>query len=465
MKAIDCQGFAGAFTLGMAQAGFNVVGKRENEGGFGVPLVEANRGLISPDLKIQVEVPEGWEPGDVEVVFGNPPCSGFSMMSTAATEAKRFGGTEGYERINECMWDLVRFAAKCRPQVVVMESVQAAYSKGRPLMQELRDEMERLTGERYDLTHVLHNAAGVGGASIRRRYFMVLSKPELRFGIDPQDVEHVTTVRDLFTDLSDQPLSVDPMPYAKQDDELDPALPGMALRSASGLVDGHELLWNRMTAGKAWLAAHGWRPNEKSGKAFARLEEQGITEEDIFASPMNHARKEGDDPFVPTIYTSTHPFCPDRLHPDKASPVMTGTGAQDFIHPWHHRTITFREVARIMGWPDDWSLAPIWQAGRPATTQKWLGKGITVQVGHWIGGWVAAALEGEPGDFRGYPIGDRERVINFTNDHKAVYDERTGEVRDARSAAVRKEMEVTRWEQIIADRAEAEEEPEEEVVA
>ncbi|MGO1835522.1 MAG: DNA cytosine methyltransferase, partial [Actinomycetaceae bacterium] len=139
-------------------------------------------------------------------------------------------------------------------------------------------------------------------------------------------------------------------------------------------------------------------------------------------------------------YRSTHAFAPRRLNPDKAAPVMTGTGAKDFVHPWLDRTLTVREVARIMGWPDDWSLAPIWNAGRPDDTQKWLGKGITVQVGRWIGGWAAAALEGSPGSFRGNLVGEREWLIDFTHDHKAVYDERTGEARDSRSADLVKTM-------------------------
>lgn len=440
MRAIDCQGFAGAFTLGMAQAGFEVVGKRENIGGFGVPLVEANRRLINDRLEIQVEEPAGWEADDVDVVFGNPPCSGFSGLSMVS----EFANTEAYLNINDCMWDLVRFAARCRPQVVVMESVQPAYRKGRAMMQALRDEMEQLTGQRYDLTHVLHDAAGVGGASVRKRYFMILTVPELRFGIDPPIIDRVTTARDVFADLSDQPLSVAPMPYAVRDDELVPVLSGAALRSSTGEVDGHDILWNSETAGKEWLAANGWKPTgEKSGTAFARLGDLGITEQELYDSPLNHGRSKGDFR-IAAVYTTTHAFSPRRLNPDKASPVLTGAGLKHMVHPWLHRTITFREAARIMGWPDDWSLAPIWDAGRPDNTRLWLGKGITVQVGHWIGGWVAAALDGTPGDFRGHLVGERERLIDFTDDHKAVYDERTGEVRDARSVKLRKEMDVVR---------------------
>lgn len=69
-------GFAGGFTLGMTQAGFKLVGKRELPGGFGVVNCERNRHLLGDNWKSQVSTPEQWEVVDgTDVVFGNPPCS------------------------------------------------------------------------------------------------------------------------------------------------------------------------------------------------------------------------------------------------------------------------------------------------------------------------------------------------------------------------------------------------------
>jgi hypothetical protein len=74
-RAIDALGFAGGFTLGMVQAGFELAAKREMPGGFGVPNCEANRALLGDSWRTQVGAPESWEVVDAEVVFGNPPCS------------------------------------------------------------------------------------------------------------------------------------------------------------------------------------------------------------------------------------------------------------------------------------------------------------------------------------------------------------------------------------------------------
>lgn len=76
MQAIDTFGFAGGFTLGMVQAGFELVGKRELPGGFGVANCEANHHLLGDKWETQVGPPESWEVIDgTAVVFGNPPCS------------------------------------------------------------------------------------------------------------------------------------------------------------------------------------------------------------------------------------------------------------------------------------------------------------------------------------------------------------------------------------------------------
>lgn len=74
--AVDLFGFAGGMTLGMVQAGFHLVGKRELTGGFGVPNCLVNRHLLGYDWEAQVSEPDSWEVmPNVPVVFGNPPCS------------------------------------------------------------------------------------------------------------------------------------------------------------------------------------------------------------------------------------------------------------------------------------------------------------------------------------------------------------------------------------------------------
>jgi len=63
-------------TLGVVRSGFELVGKRELPGGFGVKNCEVNRHLLGDRWQAQVSEPEAWEVvRDVGLVFGNPPCS------------------------------------------------------------------------------------------------------------------------------------------------------------------------------------------------------------------------------------------------------------------------------------------------------------------------------------------------------------------------------------------------------
>lgn len=74
-RAVDVLGFAGGFTLGVVQAGFELAAKRELMD-FGVANCEANRHLLGRKWKAQVGPWESWEVmPNTPLVFGNPPCS------------------------------------------------------------------------------------------------------------------------------------------------------------------------------------------------------------------------------------------------------------------------------------------------------------------------------------------------------------------------------------------------------
>lgn len=427
--AIDCQGFAGGFTLGMARAGFQVIEKREDVGGFGVPIVDYNRDLINPDLNIEVGPPVTWRPRKVDVVFGNPPCSAFSGMLNIHNTSGQDRGTD--HSINQCMWDLVAYAAACDADIVIMESVQGAYKMGRELMQALRFDMEERTGRPYDLIHVLHNNASVGGGSIRPRYFMVLARPGLKFGIEAPVIESVPVLSELLYDIETLPLRNGGQRYRRKAIHHYPA----SLRSPDGWVDGHATMNCSDTRVHSWILSTGvdWPGGEHTGDAMRRAI-QRVGYDNVPAE-----FKYPDDSGIKKMHLTTNAYAPRRWYPNKAGGVIMAYSGRDFVHPTEPRNMTFRECARVLGYPDNWSLAPIFD--RPSNNQKWLGKGISVPCGEWIGHWAKQALEREPGTWRGQKIDRKEWVIDVTNDYKAVYDFRTGERRDARSRDLVKAME------------------------
>jgi site-specific DNA-cytosine methylase len=395
MRAIDVHGFAGGFTLGMVEAGFELVGKRENKAGFGIPNCEANRHLLGNNWKSEAVDPKQWTPVDAEVVFGNPPCSGFSVMSN-----KHFRGVDS--KVNQCMWDFVNYAAKVKPVTAVFESVALAYSQGRDLMQRLRASLEEHTGLQYTITHVLHNALSVGGPSMRKRYFWVVS--QVPFGIERPIITKLPILNEVIGDLSRLNL--------QWSSQLNLEIPqgDYAASLIRMETDGHQIHDNPHTQRIKWLLSHGtWGQGEYAQQVLRRFykDNQEVPE------PWKHQ----SDKLLATDFFQGF-TSPTRWKGDEPARVITGAGLLNTIHPYLDRTLTHREVARIMGFNDAWKIAPLKNV--PGLFMTW-GKGITVDCGRWIGEWIGAALRGTPGSVPGELIGDREFLINVTNDWQSVY--------------------------------------------
>lgn len=393
-RAVDVLGFAGGFTLGAVQAGFELAGKRELPGGFGVRNCEANRHLLGDRWVAEAVDPARWSvpAGGVDWVFGNPPCSGFSVMS-----AKEFRGANS--KINHCMWSFVDYVARVKPQVAVFESVQQARNRpdGLQLMRALRARLEEATGLTWDLHHVRHNAYHLGGPSQRRRYFWVASR--VPFGVEPDTPSRYPVLTDVIGDLGGLAQSWHAQAYRQP-----PTWWSKERRSDSGAVDGHvgarSPLINRILD---LVREVDWHPGEsiadvcrRSYELLGRLPASfHATEKKIIANDFRMG------------FTT-----PVRWHGDRPGRVVTGGSLVMVLHPTEDRVITHREAARLLGFPDDWIIAPLRDV---SGLQMTWGKGITVDCGRWIGRWVHAALDERPGSLRGVQIGDREWDIDLTH--------------------------------------------------
>lgn len=392
MRAIDCLGFAGGFTLGMVQAGFELVGKREMPGGFGVANCEANRHLLGHNWRAEVGDHAQWGVIDADAVFGNPPCSGFSGMS-----AKHFRGADS--PINRCMWAFVDYVARVRPTIAVFESVQLAFTRpdGLELMRALRAHLEEKTNDQWTLTHVLHNAYSVGGCSQRRRYFWVVSR--VPFGIEWEIPSRLPVLHDAIGDLHDQPEMWSSQSYVNASSWW-----ATNRRRDDLQVDGHVSLRNPLVQRVADLMSTvEWRPGEHLAQVAMRYYETTGRLPPSWQS--DSVRKFTENGWNMGYNT------PVRWSYDQPARVITGAGLITALHPVHPRPMTHREVARIMGFPDDWRIEPLRHT--PGLSATW-GKGITVDCGRWIGHWIKAALDESPGSFTGTRVGDREFVVDFT---------------------------------------------------
>lgn len=393
-------GFAGGFTLGTVEAGWEMVAKWElpPKPGFGVVNCERNRHLLKGNWHTEVSA-GAWEPLEAEGIFGNPPCSGWSLLSR-----KDFRGRGS--PVEGCMWHFWEGVARVRPYIAVMESVGQAYRQGADLMRDMHAKLEAETGEDWQLTHVLHNAASVGGAAIRRRYFMVCSR--VPFGIEPPYIRRVPTLDEVIGDLENLPCTWEAQPYRSPASWW-----AKPRRSDSDTVDGHQHRDSPLFR-RALDLMQGvtWGPKEHMSLVARKYYQTygclppswAATEEKVVKNDFHM----GYNQMI-------------RWRGDRVARVITGGGPDLVLHPHLDRLLTHREVARIMGFPDDWKIRPLRDASGLQLT--W-GKGIPVDCGRWIATWARRAVEGCPGRGVAQRLGEREWLYDVTESYRSVCAER-----------------------------------------
>jgi len=476
VKAIDVHGFGGGFTLGAVQAGWELEKKVSREVGFGVLNTLANRPLLGENWDSITAATQDWdqlEGGKAQLVFGNPPCSGFSTLSP-----KAFRGTDS--KINDYMWELIRYAGKVGPELVIFESVQQAFTQGIPLMRKLHALLEELAGETYTIYHVLHNNASVGGVSIRKRFFFVCAR--IPFGVDHHKLDYVPTFGDALRDLEPLGLTMLAQPYRSVTHPCRPepftstetweckcSERGLitvmnssrwcreTIHDGTGIVDGHEVCRSPSLdrAQELILAMDGdWPEGDSIGTVLRRHYEKYNklppgwdyeTQEAVYddnGEPVmtdNLDRHGNQKPLMrglpkwqrlrDTNFAMGHNQI-SRWYWDRPARVVTGGGVHLVLHPHLGRTLTQREVARVQGFPDAWKIWPVRDAGDLGT--GW-GKGVPVQAGRWIAHWAKRSVEGKPGPLTGVPLAvhnkklgikygehPREYVVDVTNDYVAI---------------------------------------------
>lgn len=391
-KFVACQTFAGGFDVGMVQAGYELVHKIEMKGGFGMANCLANRHILGENWTHQsVNAEEWYAPSDVPVISANPPCSGFSLM----TDRKHRGMDA---KVNACMWALMDYTARVKPQIVIMESVRQAFSGGRELMQSLRAHLEEKSGLKYDLYHVMQDAIELGGAAVRKRYFWVAS--QIPFGVEFPQVRK-PTLAEVIGDLEGLETTWECQPYRRPASWW-----SEKARSELGATDGHQVrtgTGQRRALDLLRLAEdidEGWPEGAHIAQIVKKMYEK-----------HNKLPDSWEDKYTRKIIENNYHMgfiSVSRWKSQGTARVITGGALDLVLHPWLPRFITHREAARIMGFPDDWAIRPLRHIS--SLRQTW-GKGISVQCGKWIGEHAARALDGDPSPVTGKLIGEREWLI------------------------------------------------------
>jgi DNA (cytosine-5)-methyltransferase 1 len=138
--AIDLFSGCGGLTLGLRQAGFNVIAAIESEE-LAVKTYRANHPRVricGDDIRnvgaraLMAEL--SLRPGELDLLAGCPPCQGFSVLRT------RNGAAQRRDQRNGLIGEMLRFTRAFRPKAIMLENVPglSAHWSFRKLCRDLR---------------------------------------------------------------------------------------------------------------------------------------------------------------------------------------------------------------------------------------------------------------------------------------------------------------------------------------
>ena len=167
--AIDLFAGVGGLSLGFEQAGFDVVAAVEID-----PIHAAGHKLNFPDCAVvcrdvrtlsgrEIRSSAGIGNRTIDVLFGGPPCQGFSLIGQRVLDDPR----------NSLVFHFLRLVTELKPRTFVMENVPGmATGAHTALLSELVDRLKDI-GYKVRQPHRILNAANFGVPQDRRRLFLL----------------------------------------------------------------------------------------------------------------------------------------------------------------------------------------------------------------------------------------------------------------------------------------------------
>ena len=349
---IDLFAGAGGMTLGFEQAGFDIPMVVEIDPihcathQFNFPFWSVICASVIDITGEELRKLGNLQNRDIDVVFGGPPCQGFSMIGKGILDDPR----------NSLMLHFVRLVLELQPKYFVIENVKGLTSdKHKRLLEEIIFELE-LNGYQVTQPITVLNAANYGVPQHRERLFILGSRKELPLIQYPPPV---TRARDK-AGWENLPLILN------SNYQLNLLSKTPTVWQAIGDLPEVEKYSELLT--KDWIIAEYKNPSYYA-KVLRSLEPisddysyQREFNSNILTSSLrtNHSEK------VKQRFLQTEPGKKEpisrfyKLHPEKlCNTLRAGTpsnkGAHTSprpIHPFTPRCITVREAARLHSYPD-----------------------------------------------------------------------------------------------------------------
>lgn len=327
MKAIDLFCGTGGFSRGAQDTTFEIVAAFDID-----PNLTSSHKYNFPDVKLYLkdvsDLTEEWLreniSSEIDLVYGGPPCQGFSMIGKRDADDDRRTLLDHFFRVVSIL----------KPAAFVMENVEGLlYTEAK----EVLDHALRWVEDGYTvLKPKVFDASEFGAATKRRRAFVVGYDPDRCGPIDWSDFEAMkapaTTVQQALAGL-------------KGPKKLDETEDGFDLWRIRGNAAISKYALKLQSEDRTFTGNRRTKHLPRVVRRFSKIEQGGF------------------DPIGKYPRLKWAGQCPT---------LRAGTGADHGshqavrpIHPDEHRVITVREAARLQGFPDDHRFNPtIWHSFR-----------------------------------------------------------------------------------------------------
>lgn len=370
--AVDLFCGAGGLSLGLSDAGFDVVLGIDND-----PRALETHAHMFAGVSCSLDL------GDDEVVTdliarlrqlrptliaGGPPCQPFSRAGASKIRALVTSGQRDAHDPRRELWRaFLRIVSEVRPPAALLENVPDMALGGRmEIVRTIVHELERIGYAVH--TRLLH-AWQHGVPQYRQRFIMVALADSREF-LWPEPTGRVVTVADAIGDLP--PVEGGARPEGGADgwwpwEEPAGGLNAFVARAREGL-DGEE---------RHRIRDHITRPVRPDDREVFEL----MSPDTLYSDLPGHLKRYRDD-----IFDDKY----KRLDPDQPSRSITAHIARDgywYIHPEQPRTLTVREAARLQTFPDRMRFA-----GPPSAAFRQIGNAVPPRLAEVVGSRVLAAL-------------------------------------------------------------------------
>lgn len=354
-KAVNAFIFAGSFSLGTMKAGFDLEKVLE----ISQTQLEENAFFFTKNVSdVPVVLPDEWEneeyfqelkKEDIDLMCCNCPCSSLSKINRNAS-------VDGKNNVH--FYRLFKLFKGAQPKVFVIENAPTLIQLGFKILKDMVSELEPL----YKFT-VIRDFAGNHEVAMARQRTLVVGWRRDFFNdevpVVEEDAHKQKTVGDVLNDIIND--TTNDLPSAEVDDISDlykHAVPGEALLKGIASKCIKDPAFDAMIMKRLASSKH--------LREVARLKTK--------------IKSDG----------SAWDKTPFKLELDGRFPSLTSVN--EYLHPVQDRTLSLKEVARIMNYPDWYDFHDPDKKCKIPVTQA-IAQGVPANFGKYIAMQARKALE------------------------------------------------------------------------